>query len=88
MSFLIPDHVLEEQIGDEIVLLSLSRETFYSLNQTGIELWAQLKDGADRDALVQYLCGEYGLGEALAQGDIDVFLGDLLRLELITQPTA
>jgi hypothetical protein len=87
MSFVIPDHVLEEQIGDEIVLLSLKRETFFSLNSSGIELWARVKVGDDQAALGAYLCSEYGLPQTQASADVEAFLTELLKLELLERAT-
>jgi hypothetical protein len=83
MSFRTPDHVLEEQIGEEIVLLSLQRETFFSLNSSGIELWAAIKEGADRAALAARLVARFGLEAGQAEHDANAFVDELLQLNLI-----
>ncbi len=83
MKYIVPDHVLEETIGDEIVLLSLQRETFFSLNASGILLWSQVKEGADSERLGQLLIERYGLDPAQAEADVSAFVGELLKLDLL-----
>ncbi|MCB1633372.1 MAG: PqqD family protein [Xanthomonadales bacterium] len=85
MSFRVPDHVLEENIGNDVVLLSLQSETFYSLNEAGIQLWATIKGGGDAPVLEQLLIDTYGIGATQARADVEAFLGELLRLMLIEE---
>lgn len=83
MKYLIPDHVLEERIGDEIVLLSLKRETFFSLNASGIYLWSEMKMGRTEAELAQGLADMHGLDLDRAAADVRIFAAELERLELI-----
>ena len=41
-----------------------------------------LQQGADDDALLQYLLDEYAVDEATARRDLDVFLGTLEQMKL------
>jgi len=83
MKYTIPDHVLEENIGDEVVLLSLQRETFFSLNASGIALWAQIKEGCGDAQLSQLLIERYSLDAAQAKADASSFVGELIKLDLL-----
>jgi hypothetical protein len=84
MKYLIPDHVLEERIGEEIVLLSLKRETFFSLNASGIYLWSEMKEGRSPDELCAGLAQVYGLDPGQARTDLQKFAAELEKLELVT----
>lgn len=81
--YAVPDHVLEESVGGDIVLLSLKRETFYSLNSTGRILWAVIKDSGEVSGLADRLVEAYGITFEQAQSDVQAFIDDLKRNELI-----
>ena len=83
MKYLIPDHVLEERIGEEIVLLSLKRETFFSLNASGIHLWSEMKAGRSESELAKGLAEMHGLELERATADVRSFAAELERLELV-----
>ena len=64
------------------VILPLSDKTvdfndMITLNESGVLLWKALENGADTDALVAALLGEYIVSEQEARADVDVFLGKL-----------
>lgn len=80
----VPEHVLEERIGDEVVLLSLKRETFYSLNAAGLFLWQEVKSVGNKAHLVDALVERYGIDEAQAETDVSAFLQELAAKELIS----
>ena len=48
-----------------------------SLNETGAFLWNKLKDGADKQTLVDAICTEYDIDCDTASADIDAFLQKL-----------
>lgn len=81
--YVIPDHVLEEAVGDDVVLLSLKRETFYSLNGTGFLLWQEIKQSQVADALIDRLVEVYRISREQARADVTAFLSDLEKMELI-----
>ena len=85
MTYSVPDHILEETIGEEIALLSLPRETFFSLNASGIALWAEIKNGGGADQLCQLLIERYALDPAQAQIDVNNFVSELLKLDLLLE---
>ncbi len=84
MRYSVPDHVLEENVGDEVVLLSLQRETFFSLNASGIALWTEIRAGHGDDRLNQLLIERYSLDAAQAKADVSAFVGELIKLDLLS----
>ena len=57
-------------------------ETF-RLVGSAVQLVRLLKQGADTDALLQYLLNEYDIDTATAQRDLDVFLATLERMNWV-----
>jgi hypothetical protein len=50
---------------------------YVSTNAAGSLLWAELAEGASRQALVDRLVREFGIDAETAARDVDVFLGEL-----------
>jgi hypothetical protein len=70
-----PD-VLMRKVGDEFVLVHMSRNQIFSLNPTAARLWELLTEGCSRaDALAQ-LTQEFDVPPETAAADAD----ELLRL--------
>jgi len=77
------------EVVDVFVITGTGREAYrpneiMSLNDTGAFLWNILKEGADVQELVTRLMQEYGVDEKTAAKDVDVFLGQLRKKDLIT----
>lgn len=72
-----------KRLDDQVVVLDLQTSQYLSLNGTGAELWEALAEGADEDALVARLRGEYEVDESTAREDVEEFLGQLTELGLL-----
>lgn len=70
-------------LGTEIVLLDLRSSTYFSVRDTGAFLVNALVEGASAQALVDRLLGHYDTTEAIARRDVEEFLGELSRRDLI-----
>jgi hypothetical protein len=77
------DRLSWEIVGDEIVVLDLSRSEYLGLNPTGTALWQALADGATRDELVEALVQRFDVTSGQAAGDVDGFIAELIALELL-----
>jgi len=47
------------------------------LNESGVELWHALEQGADEKALAALLCGQYAVTQEEASRDVKAFLDKL-----------
>ena len=78
----VPNQV-SSSLGDEAVILELSRGIYYGLNEVGARIWSLLKEprpaGEIRDAIVD----EYDVEPATASRDVIVLLSELLERGLI-----
>lgn len=59
LSFRITDNIMSERFGDEVVLLNLETNRFFSLNRTGARLWELLVSGQNLGAIEDQLCREF-----------------------------
>lgn len=80
------DRFSQSEIDDEIVLMQIDTGEFFSLQDTGREIW-QLVDGArTRDMLLAALGARFDAPEAVLAADLDEFLRTLADAGFITHP--
>lgn len=72
-----------QEIDGELVILDLARSSYLTTNGTGAFLAKLLVEDRTREDLVAALVTEYGVAEGEAGGDVDAFLAELTRLELL-----
>ena len=77
-----PD-VISTTTGDELVLLSLKRETYYGLNAVGARIWELLQQGGSVATLCEVLRGEYPIEEEELRADIRALMQDLAQHSLL-----
>lgn len=76
------DRLVLRQVAAEWIVIPMSTSTLnlngvLNLNESGAFLWRKLKEGSDRDGLVNALTQEYDVTYAEAADDVDVFLQKL-----------
>lgn len=74
---------LESRVGEEIVLLHLGNDTYFGLDPLGTRIWEMLKDGVALPAIRDRLAADYGVEASRVQADMERFLDDLLRHEIL-----
>jgi hypothetical protein len=84
----VADHVVTRPVLGEMVLLDLSTEQYFALNQVGTRMWELLATGETVDAATAALHDEYDVDAAVLQTDIDWFLSRILDLGFATASSA
>jgi hypothetical protein len=64
----------------EMVLLDLSRETYFALNDVGARMWTLLTAGQSVDATAASLVEEYDVPVDVLEADINRFRSEILDL--------
>ncbi len=77
------DRFSETMIEDEIVAMNLENGDFFSLTQTGKEIWELIDVLPNRDAIVAALAKSYGAEASVVEADVDGFLAQLRGAGLI-----
>ncbi len=79
----IPDEVLHQQLDAETVLLHLTTENYYGLDEVGSRVWQLLQEHGTTEPVVAAIVQEYDVDEATVRGDVDRLLGELADAGLI-----
>jgi len=72
--------------GDEdgSVLINLQSGKVFSLNGVGARIWTMLEQGTSLDGVLDALGHEYNLPSAELETDLDGFIDELARKDLLT----
>jgi len=79
-----PEAVAWREVDGEVIALGLESSTYFGTNASGSVLWRRLAEGTNRAELIETLMTTFGLEEAQAQTDVDAFLDDLRKRDLLT----
>ncbi len=77
------DRVQWVETEGEVVALDAASIGYLGINESGAVLWQALAEGTTRDALVALLRESFDVEEAVAVADVNSFLAELERLELL-----
>lgn len=81
---LIPENVLSQEIQDEVVLLNLENESYYSLNLVGSRMWQLLIEKENVETAVQQLLKLFVVDETTLRRDVKNLLDELVREGLLS----
>jgi hypothetical protein len=73
-----------QTIDGEVVIVNVDNGTYYSLRDTGAEVWALLERGADAREVVRELAGRYSGAVAEITAGVERLLDDLLREGIVS----
>ena len=77
---------ISQEIGEETVILDLSGEVYFGLNEVGTRVWQMLESECDIDDLVQTLLEEFNVAESVLKEDVSKLLKELHDAALV-EPT-
>ena len=78
------------KVGKEQVVVALGEASallngLIKLNGSGVVLWKQLEQGAQRSEMADSLQEKYGIPREQAEADVDAFLKPLLEIGAVTE---
>ena len=79
------DEVVQQETDGETVLLDLRSSTYFVVNGSGTCLLPLLLKGAERQDLLDALLDTFEIGPEQAEIDLDRFLQDLRRQDLVVE---
>jgi len=77
------DEVIVRRMGESAVLVHLSTNRIYELNETGARIWELLERGQSSTEIIRQLCGEFTVSPKEATEAYDQLLTDLLKQGLV-----
>ena len=79
----IPDTVVHQQLGDEIVMLHLASGQYYGLDDVGSRLWVLLREHRSVGPVVAAMAAEYDVDESILRADVSRIVDELADAGLI-----
>jgi hypothetical protein len=79
----VPSQVMSRQVGDETVILDLSRGMYFSLDPVGAQIWQLLTEGQQMDSIVSTLLGRYEVAEDQLRQDVSSLMDELVSRGLL-----
>lgn len=79
------DQWLEAQAEDGLLMMHCDSGSFVSLNGTGTFLWNRLDVPRDVDSLARELTVEFEVGEDQARVDVELWLAEMRRHNLVSE---
>jgi len=80
---IISSKVLFQEVGGEAVLLDLAGERYYKLDAVATRIWQLLEQHGELQSIIQTLCSEFAVDEAVLRQDLSRFITDLTNAGLI-----
>ena len=79
-----PDVVSTTLDNGETVLMHMGTASYFTLNQTGTQIWRLLSQGCSPSVIVMQLVATYDVGEKQATASVDALLTELAAQQLLT----
>jgi hypothetical protein len=83
--FVFSPEVLFQPLGNEAVLLNLSNNRYYGLNEVGARMWELLQEHGALEAVVAQMVEEYEIDEATLRQDLEGLIAQLIEQEMLTR---
>lgn len=80
-------HVVFRSVGDDVVMLDLERGTYFSLNDTGGQVWLRLCAGETPQHAAEAIAATYEADPAVVGQDVETTVRQLLDAGLL-QPAS
>jgi len=84
----IGESIILQRLNDEAVLLNMSNQQYYGLNDTGTRMWELLMELGEPSKVVTQLQEEYAVPSATLQADLETLVGELLQAGLLRATSA
>jgi hypothetical protein len=76
-------NIIWREVDEEVVILNLENDKYYSMNQLGAQLWKMLKTKSKVKHIIDNLEKEYDVKRAVLIKDIGNIISELKKEDLI-----
>jgi hypothetical protein len=81
----IADSVLSQELQDEVVLLNMSNQQYYGLNDVAARMWKTLLERGSVDKAIDPLCQLYNVEQTVVRTDLELLVRDLVSAGLLKE---
>jgi len=83
MKFHLSDDVIHQPVLEEVVLLNLKSQQYYSLDDVGSRMWNLLLEHRDLDVVSSILLTEYDVDRNRLRTDLEILVGELAQAGIL-----
>lgn len=80
----ISEEVLAQEVSGETVLLDITSEQYFGLNDVGTRIWQLIGGGLNRKEILDVMLREFDVDQSQLEGDLDEIISRLLDAGLVT----
>jgi hypothetical protein len=85
-TYKIPDDIIITELdNNEAILLDMRNKRYYSLNETGLEIFKGIEKGLTKDKIVEYIMSIYEVDYGNANEGVQSLIQRLVSLNIIEQ---
>lgn len=84
----IGDSVILQRLNDEAILLNMSSQQYYGLNDTGTRMWELLIELGEPQKVVAQLQQDFPVPVSMLEADLESLVADLLNAGLLRAVTS
>ena len=88
MTYLIPEHIVWQDVPGELALFDARDQTYSALNGRAAAIWREVARGGDADTIVRTLAERYDVPDHAIAPDVTAFLTDAITRGLLVTGTA
>lgn len=88
MRYLKPDGVLVQTIGDDLVVMNIATEQYFSLSGSARRFWECILTSGSVSASAEQLMQEYEVEQRVLEQDLEAFCAELVKRGLLERPIA
>ncbi|MEW9702282.1 PqqD family protein [Paenibacillus sp. SI8] len=81
--YLNKDVIVHEE-DEEIILVNMARNKFYSLDKMGTVIWKLIVESNEISKVIDKISNEFEVDRHIIETDLDELLNDLMKAEVIT----
>jgi Coenzyme PQQ synthesis protein D (PqqD) len=81
--FRISPDVLFHRLNDDVMIMDLRGDRFYSLNSVASQVWSFIAERGGVEGIIEKLLVEYETDELTLCSDITEFIGQIITKELV-----
>lgn len=78
-------NVIVRGVGEEMVLLDMTRGTYYGLDPIGARIWEMIANGASLALIVERLVDEYDVTRDELEGDVERLVAEMESRGLVRE---
>lgn len=79
------ENVIVRGVGEEMVLLDMTRGTYYGLDPIGARIWEMIAAGSSLALIVDRLLGEYDVTREALESDVERLVAEMEGRGLVTE---